>query len=146
MLENLKSSLKNIENNLLNDILNDCVSIVQDCIQEYVYDFYSPTWYERTNNLKDSVKGEVKNGVLYIYHDNNMLDYKSQYKSLVGDISPLIPYIIDYSGHQARNYIGDNNMFNYYPSFGANMGRKYLDVAKSRIKSKYDVDVEIIGR
>lgn len=145
MLEDLRSSLQSATENALEDILEDCIRITKESIQECVYDAYTPLSYERTNKLKDSIVGEIKNGTVYIYHDSSVFEYESVYRSEF-DINEVLPYIIDYSGHKARVYEGDINMFNYYPSITANRGRMYLDLAKREIENKYGVNVEIIGR
>jgi hypothetical protein len=123
----------------LENIADDIEEILQDAIQTNVYDYYKPSWYERTNSLKDSIRSEVKNvnGIptLYVYIDTDLLNYNSAYDSK--NVSTEVPFWIE-SGHNARNYLPTNsNGEQFYNEFHAYEGRRYLEEAYEEINRKY---------
>jgi len=121
----------------LKQIANSCKEILEDAIQSEVYDKYSPKVYDRTNQLRDNVRVDVKNGFIYVYVNTGNMKYSSNSKnSHKQDISKWIPYWINY-GHNIGGQ-GGNFMYDYYPS------RNYLQKAKERIEKELGFEVEII--
>lgn len=117
----------------LTQVANTCREILQEAIQSEVYDKYNPKVYERTYQLLNNVRVDIKNGYTYVYVNTGNMKYTSNSKQ---EVSSWIPYWVEH-GH---NYSGQNGrfMYDYYPS------RNYMRVAKERIERELGVTVEII--
>jgi len=120
----------------LTQIANTCREILQEAIQSEVYDKYNPTKYERTYQLLNNVRVDIKNGFTYVYVNTGNMKYTSNSKS-GEDFTSAVPFVINY-GHNINGQ-GGKFMYDYYPS------RDYMRVAKERIERELGVTVEIIN-
>ena len=117
----------------LTQIANTCREILQEAIQSEVYDKYNPTKYERTYQLLNNVRVDIKNGFTYVYVNTGNMKYTSNSKQ---EVSSWIPYWVEH-GHSSNN--GDRFYYDQAPS------RDYMRIAKERIERELGVTVEIIN-
>ena len=120
----------------LRKVANRCREILQDAIQSELYDKYTPKSYDRTYQLLNSVRTDIKDGYLYVYVNTGNLNYKSNVPNNNYPASKWTPYWTNY-GHNKS--IGGKFMYDNYPS------RSYLQVAKERIKRELGLDIEIMS-
>jgi len=120
----------------LTQIANTCREILQEAIQSEVYDKYNPTKYERTYQLLNNVRVDIKNGFTYVYVNTGNMKYTSNSKQ---EVSSWIPYWVEHGHNNNSSGQGGKFMYDYYPS------RDYMRVAKERIERELGVTVEIIN-
>ena len=119
-------------NDNINVIVNRCKEIVEEEIDRKIYDIYDPKQYLRTNQMRNSVRTDVRNGVLYVYINTGNMHYEDFYGN---DQTKYVPYWLEY-GHNSNNY--NKFMLFQYPSRG------YMSTAKERIKRELGLEVELI--
>lgn len=114
-------------------IINRCKEIVEEEIDKKIYDIYMPQQYLRTNQMRDNVRTDIKNGMLYIYINTGNMHYEDFYGN---DVTKYVPYWLEY-GHNSDNY--NKFMLFQYPSRG------FMRSAKERIKKELGLEVELIS-
>lgn len=127
--------IENFYNEQIERIANRCREILEDSIQSEVYDKYTPLVYNRTYQLLDNIRTDIKDGSIYVYVNTGNMHYDSNNKEGI-DYTNWVPYWVNY-GHN-RDILGGKFMYDYYPS------RNYIQVAKERIEQELGLSVEII--
>lgn len=123
-------------NNYLKNIQNRCREILQDSIQSEVYDKYKPKVYERTYQLLNNVRTEIKNNVLYVYVNTGNMHYEANSPKGM-DITKSVPFYVNYGHNNSNN--PEPFMYNSYPS------RNFIEETKRRIEEEFNCQVEIMN-
>jgi len=115
--------------------------LMQEAIEETVYGYsdYLKTWYDRTNDFKNSVDVKIdKDGSMLVYINTDKLNYNS-YVNFIDtgtDVSTIVPWLLE-EGHHS----GDKS--DLYHNYN---GRGYLENAYEKIKREFpELELEIIN-
>lgn len=120
-------------------IQNEAENILRNAIQNRVYDYYAPSWYDRTYELLNSIHSDIRhmgnNYTLYVYVDTEMLNYNSFYSG--ENVSMEVPFWIN-KGHNASGYLPINGSGEqFYNQFHAYEGRGYLEEALGEMNATF---------
>lgn len=129
---------KDIQNEMnlyIKNIQKRCEQILREEIGRLIYDSYSPSQYERTFSLLESVDSKVtEDGSLLVYINEGALDYFSVVDG--SNQSKNVPFYLNYS-HQDST--GINNMYHNYPA------RNFIESSAERMSKEFGMKVEIIN-
>lgn len=118
----------------LNEIREELIALFKEALEITVYSAYSPSVYERTYMLLNSVKvtEDLLTGDLYVFSDLNT----GYYSAVTGeDVSKNLNGWIEYGHHD-----GGTGMYHDYN------GRGFLEKAEELIKAKFpELKIEIVS-
>lgn len=135
-MDDIDVELSNEINLTLKQLENRCVEILQECILSEVYDKYKPNEYDRTYQLYNNVRSEIKDDTLYVYINTGNLNYEAN--SPKGrNVSKYVPYWINYGHNNDKHPFPF--MYNTYPS------RNFIERAKERIENELGLKVDIMN-
>lgn len=116
----------------LSKIIDRCQVIVEEEIDRCIYSIYDPHQYMRTYQMRNSVRTDVKDGILYVYIDSNLLNY-TDFKG--NDVSDYVPYWLEYGSN--------SNQYNRFMLF-QHPSRGFIRNSAERIRKEFGIDVEFI--
>jgi hypothetical protein len=121
----------------LNSVLIDLQRMWYDTVTELVYEAYSPKVYQRTDQLRDKFKVEIKDNTIYAYVDSDNMEYKSiTGKSIPGD---YVAHFVSVGHDTVAPFEGDYDMFNHYPP------RRIFEIYYNRVKENYpELQIELV--
>jgi hypothetical protein len=125
--------LNKYKNQLIKNIQPELEEIFKQALDISVYNAYTPTEYNRTYALRNSVRSKIEDGKLLLYIDTDTLSYYSVYNTN-RNVSEAVPFWIE-SGHMDSS--GIENQFHDYEA------RYYLEQCKQLIISKYGNTFEV---
>lgn len=134
-MDDLDFEMQQILQQELNRISERIKAIFIECIEQEIYDRYTPSWYDRTYQLKNNVEIEINDGSILVYVNPDNMDYYSAYNR-ERDVTEAVPWFLT-QGH--KDNTGINNWFHNYPK------SNYLEVAKERIQNELGLECEIIN-
>jgi hypothetical protein len=126
--------------NELKKISDRIVKIFQEAIQEAIYNESNSqmTWWNRSNDLKDSVSAKIDNdGKLLVYINTDKLNYYSyvNFEKTDKETSEIVPWLLEHGHHGSYG----KGMYKNYE------GRNYLELAYEKIKNEFpELELEII--
>lgn len=134
----IKECMKEYINDTLEEFKNKINEIFKDSLNIGLYNIYTPSTYERTYNLINSVRTYIdyNNNNLYVYCDVNEGTYFSNVTN--EDIGQYLPEWLMDTGHNDNTMI-DNEYHNYEV-------RSVLGIAKNRIEYETGLVVDIVDK
>lgn len=123
------------------DVINDLKNILRESIENNVYNYYSPSVYQRKYNLLDNIEAKLDNdGNLYVYIGTENISNSAYWSTVSGQYqSPEQVASWVEHGHHMSNTTVDNEFTNYE-------ARMYLENAVEQVQQKYpDFHIELIS-
>jgi len=118
----------------LSEMKDELINLFKEALETTVYSAYSPSFYERTYTLLNSVRvtEDAVTGNLYVFSDLNT----GYHSAVTGeDVSKDINKWIEYGHHD-----GGSGMYHDYN------GRNFLEKAEQLIKAKFpELKIEIVS-
>lgn len=104
--------------------------LYQQALRETLYEAYTPQGkkhYDRTYQMLNNIDVKIENDDIIVYNNIENMNYQSVVDKR--DVTALIPFLLDYTGHMDGT--GIYNMYHYYPE------RHYLERAKELIQEEF---------
>lgn len=132
---NFQAELEIYKKEYLAEAQKEAEKIYKENIDNCIYQNYQPTEYIRTNALENSVTSKMDDDTVFLYNDNNQMDYYSAVsgESVSGD------NVVNWTNYGHHDDSGRSGMFHDYN------GRQYIEKTKEDIENEMpDIKVEII--
>ena len=119
----------------LKKIEKRCKEILEQSIVDNVYNAYSPSEYQRTDQLRNSVRTKIEDNKLFVYIDDTLNYHSNINREKYPDemVSKMTPYWVNYGHHTDKD--------NPIPIFDDYDGRYFIEKAINKIKEEFGDEV-----